>query len=173
MTNVDFKSVSDLKDIESITFYNESKKLGKEKKAWEGILHKARDHARTPIQWDNTPNAGFSEHTPWMMVNPNYKEINVLNQVNDDESILNFYKKMINLKSNNEILLLGEVEEIKLQDEIFAYYRNYNNEKIMVLCNLSDKELTINQIDYKEIILSNKEFNQGSLSAFELQVFKI
>lgn len=144
MTNYPFESENELRDIESINFLNESSKVGKKDYAWKGILAKGRDNARTPIQWDDSLNAGFSNGTPWIVVNPNHKEINVKKQIDDEDSILNFYRKLINFRVNSDVIINGDYHQIMYDDEkIFAYERVLGDKKISVYCNFSDSEVVL------------------------------
>ncbi|HOG61165.1 MAG TPA: alpha-glucosidase, partial [Flexilinea sp.] len=92
MTNMPFSDISELRDIESINFYKLSEKSGNSKCAWESILIKGRDNSRTPMQWDSSENGGFTTGKPWIRINPNYRNINVRNAMEDDQSILHFYR---------------------------------------------------------------------------------
>lgn len=153
MTNYPFIDVTQLRDIESINLLSQSS--DRKDWAWKGILAKGRDNARTPIQWDDSINAGFSEVEPWINVNQNYKEINVNSQINDDDSILNFYRMLIDFRINNNTIINGDYKQILIDDErIFAYERTLNNEKIAVYCNFSKEEVTLNVEDNRKSIIS-------------------
>lgn len=94
------------------------------------------------MQWNNQLCTGFSNYEPWMMVNPNYEKINVESQLNDKDSILNFYKEIIRLKSNNMTLILGDTIEVDYNDDrILAYMRGYEEHEISVVCNLRAVEI--------------------------------
>ena len=153
MTNYPFVDETQLRDIESINLLSQSS--DRRDWAWKGILAKGRDNARTPIQWNNSLNAGFSEVEPWINVNQNYKEINVNSQINDDDSILNFYRMLIDFRINNNTIINGDYKQILIDDErIFAYERTLNNEKIAVYCNFSKEEVTLNVEDNRKSIIS-------------------
>lgn len=153
MTNYPFIDETQLRDIESINLLSQSS--NRKDWAWKGILAKGRDNARTPIQWDDSINAGFSEVEPWINVNQNYKEINVNSQINDDDSILNFYRMLIDFRINNNTIINGDYKQILIDDErIFAYERTLNNEKITVYCNFSKEEVTLNVEDNRKSIIS-------------------
>lgn len=153
MTNYPFVDETQLRDIESINLLSQSS--NRRDWAWKGILAKGRDNARTPIQWDNSLNAGFSEVEPWINVNQNYKEINVNSQINDADSILNFYRMLIDFRINNNTIINGDYKQILIDDErIFAYERTLNNEKITVYCNFSKEEVTLNVEDNRKSIIS-------------------
>lgn len=104
----------------------------------------SRDHARTPVQWNDGPEAGFTSGTAWMAVNPNYKEINAKNQLSDGESVFYYYKKLIELRKHYDIIVYGSFELILAEDtRVFAYIRRLEDEKLLVLCNFTEKELQI------------------------------
>ncbi|MDZ4907049.1 alpha-amylase family glycosyl hydrolase, partial [Clostridium perfringens] len=106
MTNVKYESVDEYNDVKSINAYNDMLENGfTEEQCIKHLWAVSRDNARTPMQWSNSINAGFSNSKPWIGINPNYKYINVEDQINDKESILNFYKDMIRIRKNNPILI--------------------------------------------------------------------
>lgn len=141
MTNYPVKSIDEVSDIESINMYNERLKAGYEA---QSLIHainvKGRDNARTPIQWDNTKNAGFTTGTPWLHVNPNYHRINVEAALKDPNSIFYTYQKLIKLRHDNPIVVDGNFELVKgTGDSVLAYYRILNKQKWLVVANLSSK----------------------------------
>jgi oligo-1,6-glucosidase len=107
MTNVAFESLQDYKDIEILNAYEELvNKKGKDtKEMMQAIYNRGRDNARTPMQWDNSENAGFTTGTPWIKVNPNYNGINVASQIDDKHSIFSYYKKLIKIRKENPIVV--------------------------------------------------------------------
>ena len=161
MTNVKFNDINEYDDIRSINEYNQLINQGMSPKdALEHIWNTSRDNTRTPMQWDDSLNAGFSKSNPWIHVNPNYKYINVKEQLEDDDSILNFYKKMIKIKKSSECLIYGKYNLI-LEDDtnIFAYERILNDEKFLVICNLKSESSNYKYekltLKYENLILSN------------------
>lgn len=146
MTNFPFQAISQFKDIESLNAYEDLVGGGvvSHEKMMDYLRCKSRDHARTPMQWDDGPEAGFTSGTPWMAVNPNYKEINAKNQLSDGESVFYYYKKLIELRKNYEIIIYGSFELILEEDaRVFAYVRRLEKEKLLVLCSFTDEELQI------------------------------
>ncbi|MBS2968053.1 alpha-glucosidase [Metabacillus sp. KIGAM252] len=140
MTNVRFESIQQYKDIETLNMYKERVIENKEDSAevMNSIYIKGRDNARTPIQWDDSENGGFTQGTPWIGVNPNYKEINAKAAAADPSSIFHYYKNLIKLRKNHEIIVYGSYELILEEDpEIFAFIREYNGEKLLVTANFS------------------------------------
>ncbi|WP_286316351.1 glycoside hydrolase family 13 protein [Romboutsia ilealis] len=185
MTNVKFNDISEYDDIRSINEYNQLINQGmSQKDALKHIWNTSRDNTRTPMQWDDSLNAGFSKSNPWICVNPNYKFINVKKQLEDSDSILNFYKKMIQLKKSSECLIYGKYNLILEEDpNIFAYERILNDEKFLVICNLKNECANYNYelltLKYKNLILSNynvdnhKDLNSLELKPWEARLYKI
>ena len=135
-----------------------------------------RDHARAPFQWDDSVNGGFNEgHTPWLKINEYYKEINVKKEENEDNSILNFYKKMIRLRNESETLKFGDFEEIKSNNYVAKFLRKTKNEIFLIVVNLSKKTFKDKKLDEsKEIILSNYEkHDKNVLKPYEAIIYKI
>lgn len=143
MTNVRFESIEQYQDIEIRNMYRERLEKGyAEKDIMESIYAKGRDNARTPMQWDDTENAGFTTGTPWLGVNPNYTEINVRSQLHDENSVFHYYKKLIQLRKENSIFVEGDFTLLLPEDEnIFAYVREYEGRKLLVAANFTDKEV--------------------------------
>ena len=131
MTNVRFSHISEYQDIEIRNMYKERLAKGyKETDIMESIYAKGRDNARTPMQWSTGKNAGFTEGTPWIGVNPNYKEINAEEELKNPDSVFHYYKKLIALRKEYEILTEGSFRLLLAEDEnIFAYEREYNGKK--------------------------------------------
>jgi glycosidase len=108
------------------------------------------------MQWDNSKFAGFSQNEPWIGVNPDYVEFNAQKEKQDEESVFNYYKKLIKLKSTNKIIIEGDFNPIMEESEnVFAYERILGNEKVRILCNMSDKKVKIDEQDLKNILLDN------------------
>ena len=123
------------------------------------LQEKSRDNARTPMQWDDSENAGFTHGEPWISVIDNYKDINVKNALNDTNSVFYHYKKLISLRKEYAVIQEGNyVPLFEADDAIFAYKRVLNNEELLVLSNFYGKECTFDMdlSDY-EILLSNYE----------------
>lgn len=145
MTNCPVSDVSEINDIESINMYNERLAEGYTK---EDILHsinaKGRDNARTPMQWDASPNAGFTNGTPWLHVNPNYTKINVSANLADDNSVFYTYQQLIQFRKDNPIVVWGEFDLV-LPDhpQLFAYTRSYEGKQLLVVTNMSEDQVDI------------------------------
>ena len=146
MTNYPFDSIETFNDVAVKNEYNIVKAQGGDVNA---LLNKYkmenRDNSRTPMQWDQSTNGGFTNGTPWFPVNPNYKTINVEQQIHDPQSILQFYKDLIQLKKSDEVYTYGQ---FNLVDEdnpnLFAYTRTLNNKKVLVVGNLTDQVSKLN-----------------------------
>lgn len=138
MTNVPFRDISDFRDLDSINAYHELVGQGvfTEEAMMRYLRYKSRDNARTPFQWNDEENAGFTTGTPWIMVNPNYKEINAREQMVRADSVFNYYKKLIRLRRENEIIVYGSYDLLLPDDpELYVYIRTLGDEKLLVICN--------------------------------------
>ncbi|EJV69507.1 oligo-1,6-glucosidase [Bacillus mycoides] len=186
MTNVRFESIDEYRDIETLNMYKEKViERGEDiDKVMQSIYIKGRDNARTPMQWDDREHAGFTTGEPWIAVNPNYKEINVKHAIQDEESIFYYYKKLIELRKNNEIVVYGTYDLIlENNPSIFAYVRTYEEEKLLVIANFtadecvfelpediiySESELLIYNYDVENVSIENI-----TLRPYEAMVFKL
>ncbi len=144
MTNAHFTDISQYRDIESLNYYNLMKRKGKpEEEIYESLRRKSRDNARTPMQWDDTENAGFSEAEPWISVIPNYKEINTLDR-EDENSIFSYYRKLIRLRKTVPVLADGSFEALLEEDDrILAYKRRTKEQELYVFCNFFPEEASV------------------------------
>ena len=164
MENFKRKSIDEFDDINSISQYKRAIKEGyTSEQALEFINKRSRDNARTPMQWSDEANAGFSKVQPWIKLNENYKNINLRQDQKSDKSIFNFYKQMINLRKTSKYsntIIYGDFEPIDIQDdEIIAYRRKDENYDLKIICNFSNKEKELN-LKYEEVILNN--YNEAS-----------
>ena len=142
MTNVYFDKLEDYRDIESINFFTELTEAGLMTPEYmmKCLMLRSRDNARTPMQWDDSAQAGFTDGAPWIKVNSNYKEINAAQQLEDPNSIFYYYQKLIRLRKEKDIIVYGGFEPLYRDDEqIFAYIRRQEQEKLLTVCNFSDK----------------------------------
>ena len=149
MTNVRFSEISQFRDIESLNLYREyvPDRMSREE-AIAALNRRSRDNARTPMQWDSSRNAGFCNTTPWIEVNNNYIHINVAAQEEDQNSILSYYKSMIRIRKENPVLIYGTFDMIKQEnDAVFAYTREYEQEKALVLLNFSGDRTSVSLPD--------------------------
>jgi len=175
MTNVPFRDISDIRDLESINFYRLAAARGEADTAWQAILRKGRDNARVPMQWSAEEHAGFTTGTPWLMVNPNYESINVEAAEVDPDSTLHFYRKLLRLRSAYQSLLYGDFCLIEREHpQVFAYTRTLGNEKITVLCNMNSETAKLEAFYPGECVLCNREGGErtDALEPYEAQVRK-
>ncbi|EOR27108.1 glucan 1,6-alpha-glucosidase [Niallia nealsonii AAU1] len=183
MTNCPISDISEVNDIESINMYYERIEQGYTK---EEILHsinvKGRDNARTPIQWDDTENGGFTTGTPWLHVNPNYLDINVKNNLENANSVFYCYQSLIQLRKDNPIVVWGDFELIEdTEEEIFAYTRKFEGKTWVVVANFSDQEKMLHLPEFNEcdeVIISNYhresvDFGNVHLKPYEAFVVSI
>lgn len=160
MTNYPFESIETFNDVAVKTEYQIVKSQGGDvNQLLDKYKMENRDNSRTPMQWTNEVNGGFTEGTPWFPVNPNYKTINVAQQSEDSDSVLNFYKRLIKLKKSDDIYTYGEFNLIDDENEnIFAYTRKLNNKTVLVAGNLTDHVASLNlpfEVEPSQIKLHN------------------
>ncbi|MDU2492009.1 MAG: alpha,alpha-phosphotrehalase [Clostridium celatum] len=187
MTNPEFESINEYRDVESINYYNILKEAGMDDDKIIRILRsKSRDNSRTPIQWDNSINAGFTTGTPWINTSKRYKEINAENNLNDKDSVFYHYKKLIELRKEEDIISYGDYRILdEKNSKIYAYERSYEGDSIVVVNNFYDEVGVINlskeiELEGKkvEILLSNYkdssiDISNLSLRPYESVVYKI
>ncbi len=174
MTNAYFSKLEDYRDIESINAfheYTENGLAGKEE-MMNCLKEISRDNARTPMQWNTKENAGFTTGTPWIKVNKNYLEINAEAEMAEEDSVYNYYKKLIRLRKENEIMVQGRfVPLLEEDDHIYAYERLWEGEKIVVACNFTKEvqacDLFRGLEDGRELISNYKEHKSGVLQPYE------
>ncbi|MEG1001970.1 glycoside hydrolase family 13 protein [Clostridium sp.] len=184
MTNVRYDSVYKYDDVKCINEYRDKIENGIcEEEALKVLRATSRDNSRTPMQWDNSRNAGFTSGEPWIEVNSNYENINVKREKDDNNSILNFYKKMIKLKKDNLALIYG-VYELILEDDdfIYAYTRTLEDEKYIIITNLSLNDVNYsydNTLKYNNLLINNYEvsehddINEFVLKPYECRMYKL
>lgn len=151
-----------------------------EEEILEILRHKSRDNSRTPVQWNREENAGFTNGTPWIGVANNYKEINAETALNDENSVFYHYKKLIELRKNYDVITHGDFQLISGDHpQIFAYIRNCENEKLLVVSNYYGKESSFvlpEDVDvdgYKsEVLLSNFEDSSSQYSELTLRPYE-
>ncbi len=157
MTNCPFPTLEDLRDIESINAFHELTEAGKvnPEDMMRYIRLRGRDNARTPMQWDDSANAGFTTGTPWIMVNPNYTEINAKTEMEDPDSVFRYYQKIIGLRKKEKVMVYGTYQLLDPDNEkLYVYTRTLDNEKLLVICNFTEEE---------EIYSVPEEFSKGEV----------
>lgn len=181
MTNVKFENFDEYQDIETLNMIKEKRDLGwSDDRIMKAIYTKGRDNARTPFQWDDSENAGFTTGNPWIQINPRYKEVNATSAVSDKDSIFYTYKDLIRLRKELDIITDGDYTHLMSEDaKVFAYSRETDKEKIIVLCNFSDEVVGIDgsiveEIKDAKVVISNDEqLVDNTLSAFGAIAFLI
>ncbi|RTR28427.1 alpha-glucosidase [Robertmurraya yapensis] len=186
MTNVKFPTLEDYNDVSTKGLYADLLAQGKSHdEIMEVIWATSRDNSRTPMQWSTEENAGFTTGSPWLGINPNYKEINVEQQQKDPNSILSYYKEMIRLRKNHETLVYGTYDLVLENDpSLYAYTRTYGSERVMVLSNLTDETVVVGKVKgvtyrSENLLLANLEVADHSdmetleLAPYEARIYKI
>ncbi|GAB6104895.1 oligo-1,6-glucosidase [Blautia glucerasea] len=142
MTNAYFDKLEDYRDIESINFFTELTEAGimTPEYMMKCLMLRSRDNARTPMQWDDSAQGGFTSGKPWIRINSNYKEINAVQQLGDPDSVFHYYQKLIRLRKEKDIIVYGDFEALcRDDDKIFAYTRKLDQKKLLTVCNFSDQ----------------------------------
>lgn len=182
MDNIRFNSIEDYKDLDTRNKYISLKNKGGDLQAFlEQQKQTSRENGRTPFQWDNTKNAGFTTGKPWLKVNPNYKTVNAEAQENDPNSTLNYFRKLVKLRKKEPAFVYGKYTLLdKENPNIFAYTRELNDKKFLVLLNFSDKDATYNLGFPKvksKLILGNykdtKDTKTNILQPYEAQIIEL
>lgn len=147
MTNAHYNDISRYRDVESLNYYKILLDQGRTKEQALTILAaRSRDNSRTPMQWSAAQNAGFTEGTPWIAASENYKEINVETELKDPDSVYSFYKKLIALRKEKDIIAEGTIDFLEKENpDVLAYKRNYQGEELIILNNLTAENVTIPQ----------------------------
>lgn len=168
MENTSFNSIDQVDDISSLDQYQVCLDAGlSEEEALKVIEKFSRDNARTPMQWDDSENAGFTKGTPWLAVNPNYKKINVASQMDDSDSVRSFYKELLSLRKNEEYketVVYGDLEPVfEEQHNLMAYYRKADK-TLLVIGNYQKEEQDVVLPEaYKKVLMNNyKDINQNN-----------
>jgi oligo-1,6-glucosidase len=176
MTNIKFDKIDDYRDIETINMYkNTLDKKGDLKKFLENQKLTARDNSRTPFQWDNSANAGFTTGTPWLKVNPNYLTVNAAAQENDPNSVLNYFRKLINLRKKEFTLIYGKYTLLdKNNPDIYTYTREFEGKKMLVLLNFRAKNASasIGDIDMSKANLIVDNYNAEGVEPLNLRPYE-
>ncbi|WP_047980611.1 glycoside hydrolase family 13 protein [Ornithinibacillus contaminans] len=181
MTNVQFPSIDDYDDVGMRNYYfHELEKGTPELEIMEVIWKTGRDNSRTPMQWTIEKNAGFSNGTPWMKVNPNYTEINVESEMKNPNSIYHYYRKLIQLRKEQSVLIYGNYDIVMEEhNQIYAYKRTLGDEAVLIMTNLFEEEVVFDfPAEFvntrKELLLSNYDDNKENiLKPYEARVYKL
>lgn len=164
MTNGDFKDLTEVEDIESHNVYAMAKGLGIPKRMrWKMIQRTSRDNARTPMQWTGGEGAGFTSGKPWLKINANYKTVNVEAENAQSDGVLSFWKKMISLRKQNDVLADGSFKVMHEGKQIYAFERELDGKKLLSVCNMTGKnaKLPKSLVGYGGTVVSS--YSQSSL----------
>ena len=177
MTNVRFEDINEYNDIETLNMYKDRISKGySHDEIMASIYAKGRDNARTPMQWDSTENAGFTTGKPWLKVNKNYKFINAEDCLQDKDSIFYHYKKLIDIRKHNDTIIYGDYKLLLPEDKnVFAYSRELNGDKIVVVCNFYNKEVNLNfneDFNNVEILLSKYKYSSILMKDLKLRPYE-
>ncbi len=171
MTGVHFESIDDYNDIAMRNKYKEEVDKGRDpQEVFESLLLLSRDNSRTPIQWDDTDQAGFTTGVPWIKVNPNYRDINVKQALADPDSVFYYYKKLISIRKENPVMIYGDYKDLSEKDEsVYVYTRSYEGITWLVILNHSDEKHSFsldkeNDDAGKKLIIANYEDVTGEES---------
>lgn len=176
MTNTPFESIAEYNDIQSVNMYRTEMAAGRpEQEIMDYLAVRSRDHGRTPMQWSSASQGGFTTGRPWLKVNPNFTAINVEQQLGQADSVLEFYRALIQLRKANKALVYGKYEDIYLaSDELAGYLRIADGETWVVLANLSDAQVQIDSKYDGEIVLGNLQTHaKGTLQPYEVIIGKV
>ena len=179
MTNCPFDSIEQIDDIFTRDEYRTALDAGlSPREALQSVCRFSRDHARTPMQWDGSAHAGFSGNTPWLQVNPNFREINAAAEERDPDSVLQFYKALIALRKNPlyaDTIVYGSFEPIlREEDNLYAFYRRSDQQRLLVLANCQNRELTVTlpEEGYDTVLLNNYKVFQKTDRKISLLPFQ-
>lgn len=145
MTNPHYTAIDQYRDVESLNYYRILMENGKtSEEALQILAERSRDNSRTPMQWDDSHAAGFTTGTPWIYPPENYRQINAAAQMNDETSVRAFYKKLVQLRKEMEVISEGKIEFLMKEDEkVLAYRRYTDSQEMLVMCNLTSEEAPV------------------------------
>lgn len=176
MGNGDFDSIEQIDDADAKGFYSDQLKKGKSpEKAFARAKIGTRDNSRTPFQWSDSENAGFTTGTPWLKITGDYRRYNADDEMRDKDSVFNFFKKAIELRKSTKALIYGEFIKVeRLPSPVYCYLREYNGEKYFVELNLGEKQMA-HPVDTSdmELVLSTNGGNNDKLKAYEGNIYKM
>ncbi len=177
MTNIRLENINEYNDIETLNMYKDRISKGyAHDDIMNSIYIKGRDNARTPMQWDDSENSGFTTGKPWLAVNRNYKDINAKKALEDKNSIFHHYKKLIDIRKHNDTIIYGDYKLLCPEDKnIFAYIRELNEDKILVVCNFYCDEVNFklnHDSNFAEILLSNYSDSSTLLENLKLRPYE-
>ncbi|MEB6242474.1 alpha,alpha-phosphotrehalase [Staphylococcus gallinarum] len=170
MTDPHFNDINQYRDVESLNAYDNMKERGfEEREILEILGQKSRDNSRTPVQWSNLENAGFTTGQPWIDIPENYHSINVEAAINDENSVLHTYRKLIQLRHEHDIVTYGSIEPLHMEhDKLFIYKRHYNEETWLIIANFSKQSCEIPaDINLEgEVMITNGTITGNQITGF-------
>ena len=181
MTNYPFSSLDEVRDVDTIRNIEVARQRGRftgEEEMLELVRHRSRDNARTPMQWTDAPGAGFTDGEPWIPINPNHAEINAEAEREDPDSIFHYYREIIDLRHERDVLVYGNYDlHIDEHDRLWVYSRTLGDEQVLVVLNFSAEETLFvppDEFDGRggEVLMSNYDVEDGSLRTRELRPYE-
>jgi oligo-1,6-glucosidase len=180
MTNAGFTKIEDYRDMPTLNEYQHQKNIGGDlQKFMKRIAFECRDNGRTPFQWNDTANAGFTTGTPWLQVNKNYKSINEAGEEKDPNSTLNYFREIVKFRKNNLVLVYGKYTLLdKGNPNAYCYTRELNGKKLLILLNFTDKTAITNtgiNFSVATVMLGNysSPSADGTLKPYEAVIYEI
>ena len=178
MSNIRFENVEDYRDIMTINLHKLiSSEGGDIEEFMESQKLIGRDNGRTPFQWNSSENAGFTSGKPWLKINPNYTEINAEAQENDENSPLNYFRKMVKFRKENLALIYGNAEYYDLENEnVFAYSRELDGKKLLILINFKETEATVDvpfDLNSVKVLFGNYDEFNGKLKPYQAVILEV
>lgn len=174
MTNPHYTSLSQYRDVESLNYFQILREQGKtEAEALEILAARSRDNSRTPMQWSDEENAGFTTGTPWITPSANYSHINAALEVQDNNSVLAFYRELIRLRKAEPLIQDGRIEFLLRDNANVLSYRRYDSTgEIRVICNLTDHTLPVPEMPGQRLLGNYPDDPAEALRPYEVYVTK-
>ena len=182
MSNYPFQDLSEFRDLESINAFHEltEKAHLDPEELFPMIAFKSRDNARTPMQWDDSENAGFTTATPWIKVNPNYKKVNAKEELARADSVFHYYQKLISLRHYSDLIVYGDFRLLEEEDpDLFIYERHLDGKALLCVCNVSEKEREYTppaEFQNGQVLIQNipdRDVRAGKLAPYEAYVLAV
>ena len=185
MTNPQFQSIQDYRDIETLNYYQQAVESGTPiDTIMEAIWKKSRDNSRTPMQWDDSHAAGFTTGMPWIMINSDYEEVNVQEALKDENSIYHYYRKLIALRKKHEVFVYGEYKLLlPLDPDLYVYTRKFGEEMLLIILNFFDRTPVFKLPEElsglsAKLLLSNykvekEDLHEITLRAYEARIYEL
>ena len=176
MTNGDFRCLKQIQDVESHGVDAMARDMLHipKKMRWNMIRRGTRDNARTPVQWDNSPNAGFTTGKPWLRVNQNYHKLNVAADKADPNGVFAFWKYMVALRKQLPALIDGDFVPVMVSNNIFAFERTLNGKRLLSVCNMTGREVKLPKqlADWQQVLACNYDDVTATMRPFEFRLME-